>query len=449
MKTIKMKQLFERTNQPIFKKAALAMGFLGGLLIAGSSNLSAQAYKLNQVIVLNDGNRLYNDTTGVYTTVGSYNPATKVYQDFDTIKGSKFGSYVIIDSGYIYVGADSLLIKYDLNTKARVAKQTVVGIREMAVWGNEILVTLGTTFPLRSYFQVYNKSNLQLMYQDTTVSYATQGIKVMNDSAYIAINDFGSGSVGLLGVEDLKAQKEKREVNLGANGLNPYDVEVEPSNKRVYTLNDLSWNNSTVTQYNAASIAFSSYSLHLSSGCTGSAYYQGNVYFQAGNDANIGLFNTSSYTVWDSLKINKFIYGLAIDSADGYVYVSQTDYKTFGEVYIYNLFGQAVDSFAADVAPGNFAFDIQSTAGIQQINSNIGFSAYPNPTKNEVYLNFTGTYKGIANIILTNLLGQDVYNAQVNTSLPFTLSLDNMANGMYFLTLEIYGQKVVKKIIKQ
>ncbi|NNM95262.1 MAG: T9SS type A sorting domain-containing protein [Bacteroidia bacterium] len=413
------------------------------------SNVNAQAYKLNQVIVLNDGNRLYNDTTGTYTTVGSYNPATKIYKDFDTIKGSKFGSYVIIDSGYIYVGADSLLIKYDLNTKQRVAKQTVIGIREMAVWGNRILVTLGTTFPLHSYFQVFNKSNLQLIYQDTTVSHATQGIKVMNDSAYIAINDFGSGSVGLLGVEDLKAQKEKREVNLGVNGLNPYDVEIEPTNKRVFTINDLNWTNSTVTKYNAATVAFVNYSLNLSSGCTGSAYYQGNVYFQAGNDANIGLFSTSSNTVWDSLKINKFIYGMAIDSADGYMYVSQTDYKTFGETYIYNLFGQAIDSFATDVAPGNFAFDITSVAGVPQINTNIGLSVYPNPASNQVLLNFSGACKGMATLVITNLPGQEVYSNQISTAAPYSLSLGNLASGMYFITLETTNGKVVKKIIKQ
>jgi hypothetical protein len=430
----KMKQLFKTT-------LLLALAVY-------TMNLHAQSYTLHQVIVLTDGNIL--ESGGQHTRVGSYNPVTKVYQDFDTI-AAQFGSHVIIDSGYIYVGADSLLIKYDLNTHAKLATQTVVGIREMAIWGNQILVTRANTFPLKSYFQAYSKSNLSLIYQDTTISYATEGIQVLNDSAYIAINDFGSGSVGLLGVEDLKGQQEKHEVNLGGNGLNPYSVFADPINQKIYTVNNLNYNGSTITDYNAPTTAFNNNSLHLSSGCTGSTYYLGNIYFQASNDAdgNIGVFSTTTLTVWDSLKIHKFIYGMGIDSADGYMYVGQTDYETYGNVFIYNLFGAPIDSFAVDIGPGNFAFDIREVTAVPQVNASMDLQVYPNPTSDEIHINFTGTYKGMASLVMTDVLGREVYQSRINTGSPTTISLSALSDGVYFLTLETASGKTVKKIVKE
>jgi hypothetical protein len=433
-----MKQHFKKTWPFVSKRFFGITGILFFALMAGTMNLAAQAYHLNQVIVLNDGNTLYSG--GQHTRVGSYNP--------DTIAAS-FGSDVIIDSGFIYVGADSLLIKYDLTTKARVATQTIQGIREMAIWGNQILVTRGTTFPLHAYFQAYDKNTLNLIYQDTTVSHATQGIRVLNDSAYIAINDFGSGSIGNLGVVDLKAQREKREVNLGPSGLNPYDVEVEPNNQTIYTVNDLDYSNSTVTEYHAPA-AFTNTSLHLSESCTGSAYYQGNIYFQAGNDLNVGLFKTSTQSVWDSLQIEKSIYGMGIDSADGYMYVGVTDYQTFGNVFIYNLFGQAIDSFPANISPESFAFDIRATTGVQQINATADLSVYPNPTSDEIHISFISASKEKGYLVLTDVLGREMNQWQVNAGSPATISLgNNLPNGVYFLKLETANGITVKKIIKQ
>jgi WD40 repeat protein len=282
------------------------------------------------------------------------------------------------------------------------------------------------------------------------VSYSTQGIRILHDSAYIAINDFGSGSVGKLGVVDLKGQKEKHEVDLGPTGINPYDVEVEPANQQIFTLNDLTYANASVTKYNAPSVSYTNTSLHLSSGCTSSLYYQGNIYFQAGNDNNIGLFNTTTLTVWDSLKIYKYIYGMGMDSADGYIYVGQTDYSTFGNVYIYNLFGHPIDSFAVDVSPGSFAFDIRSTTGVSETkNVSANLNVYPNPTSDEVRVNFTGTYKGTASLVMTDVLGREVYQSNVNTGSPANVSLSALPNGIYFLTLETPSGNTVQKIIKE
>jgi|GEM_PF-135141 len=441
-----MKQNFKKTLK-VSKQFFRISGILSFVLATCTMNVKAQSYKLNQVIVLNDGNIL--SSGGQHTRVGSYNPVTKVYQDFDTI-AAKYGSHVIIDSGYIYVGADSLLIKYDLNTHAKLATQTVVGIREMAVWGKQILVTTGTTFPLKSYFLAYNKSNLSLAYQDTTISHATEGIQVLHDSAYIAINDFGSGSIGKLGVVDLHAQKEKHEVDLGPTGLNPYSVFVEPNNQKIYTVNNLVYNNSSVTKYDAPSTTFNNNSLHLTAGCTGSVFYQGNVYFEASNDDNIGVFSATSLSVWDSLKIHKYVYGMGIDSADGYMYVGQTDYVSYGNVFIYDLFGHAIDSFAVDVSPGNFAFDVRTVTGIPTIANPVSVNVYPNPTSSMLNVTIGGNVS-LQKIIITDALGKTVCQKLLNNSeKAIALNIANYSSGIYFLTVQTTdGTLVHNKIVKQ
>src|ERR1035438_3791112 len=82
------------------------------VLILATTQFSNAQYTVKQVIVLNQGT--YSQTVPV--TVGSYNLALHQYQKFDSIPEARFSSYVIIDSGFIYVAADSFLIKYDLNT---------------------------------------------------------------------------------------------------------------------------------------------------------------------------------------------------------------------------------------------------------------------------------------------------------------------------------------------
>src|ERR1035438_9520959 len=104
------------------------------VLIIATTQFSNAQYTLKQVIVLNQGT--YSQTVPV--TIGSYNPVTKVYQTFDSIPQARFSSYVIIDNGFIYAAVDSFLIKYDLNTKQRLYMKTVQGIREIAVWNNQL-----------------------------------------------------------------------------------------------------------------------------------------------------------------------------------------------------------------------------------------------------------------------------------------------------------------------
>ena len=433
-----MEQQKANTKQKTMKKTIKKM--LLTLTMLGAAQLGFAQYTLNQVIVLNEG------TFGGPVTVGSYNPATQVYQNFDTLQ-AKFASDVIIDSGFIYVAADTLLVKYDLNTKQKLAVQTVKGIRELAIWKNQILVTRAQTNPLPSYFQVYNKSNLNFIYESTAVSERASEVKVWNDTAYVAVN--GWGSVGKLAVVDLNAQSLNREIDLGPNGLNPEAVFKSNVNGKIYTVNNLNWTNSSVTKYDIASTGFVNTLMNRPSGCSGSSYYLNNVYFQTSGQNKIGVFSTTALSVWDSLLINKSLYGIGIDSANSHIYISETDYTTFGKVFIYDFFGALVDSFAVNVSPGTFAFDVRNTTGISENNVATNLFTYPNPVSDELHIGFIDAQNEKAILTLTDVMGQEVYKKQINTNVPNTFSLNTLPQGIYFLKVETSTKKATKKIVKE
>jgi hypothetical protein len=174
-----------------------------------------------------------------------------------------------------------------------------------------------------------------------------------------------------------------------------------------------------------------------------------NVYFQASNENKIGVFSTSSLSVWDSLLINKSLYGIGIDSVNARIYISETDYTTYGKVFIYDFFGALVDSFAVNVSPGTFAFDVRITTGISENNVSANLFLYPNPVSDELHIGFIDSENEKAILTLTDVLGQVIYQKQINTNVPNTLSVSTIPQGVYFLKVETPNGKATKKIIKE
>jgi len=409
------------------------------LVIAQTSNAQLT---LHQVIVLNEGK------FGGPVTIGTYNPSTKVYQNFDTLK-VRFASDVKIDSKFIYVAADTLLVKYDLITKQKLNVQTVKGIRELAFWQNQILVTRATSSPLPSYFQVYDKNNLNFIYELTNISDRAAEVKVWKDTAYVAINGFGA--VGKIALIDLKGQNLNREIDLGPDGLNPEAVFVSHVDGKIYTQNNLNWSDASITKYDGATSTFVNKRLNRSSSCSGSAFFLNNIYFQTSGENKIGVFSTGSLTVWDSLLVNKSLYGIGVDSMNAHIYLSETDYTTYGKVFIYDFFGLLVDTFNVNVSPGTFAFDVRDTSrtGISDINAAINLFVHPNPVIEELNIGFIDAKYEKATLTLTNMLGQEVINKQIYTNIPNTISLKTMPKGVYLLQVETLNRKAIKKIIKE
>jgi hypothetical protein len=76
---------------------------------------------------------------------------------------------------------------------------------------------------------------------------------------------------------------------------------------------------------------------------------------------------------------------------------------------------------------------------------------YPNPTKNNVFINFDVNYKGNVNLIIKSIDGRTVANV-INQIMPvgnytYSADLSSLANGVYFVLLIGDGDFLVGKLI--
>ena len=420
-----------KNNKSLLQSALLFLSFAA---------LGQQSY-LHQVIVLNEG------PFGGPTSVGAYDPAGKNYQTFDQIDAA-FASDVLVKDGFIYVAADSLLIKYDANTLQRLATQQVTGIRELAAWNSHILVSRADIAPLPSYFQAYHTQDLTLAYEITAISERSSQIEVVGDKAYMIVN--GWGTVGKIAIIDLMGEQLEQEVDLGPEGLNPEALYRQQGN--LYTVNAMDWTASSVSKYNISGSTVQNQSFYHQSACAGSAMYLNNLYFQPYTDTtgaamnkSLGVINGGSLNLWDTLDVGRSIYGMGIDSMNATIYLGTTDYATYGTVYQYDFYGQALDSFDVEVSPGTFAFDVREVTGIQEQRTAV-LTVGPNPFNYQITVQCGS---GLDAIGIYDVQGRLLIQRGDVEPGPLAWDLSGLKPGMYTLTAVFHGKVESQLIIKQ
>jgi len=89
-----------------------------------------------------------------------------------------------------------------------------------------------------------------------------------------------------------------------------------------------------------------------------------------------------------------------------------------------------------------------STTGIQPYNILDGIEVYPNPVNNILSINLHMPIDGT--ISITNLLGQQIYSENISVASSTTEQIDMSlyTNGVYFLSVQSQGQRLIKKVVK-
>ena len=410
---------------------------------------------LKQVIVVNEGH--YDYMTGnidVPVSIGTYNPINKHYTTIENIVGSRFATDVIIDGDYLYVAADDKIIKYNKNTFVREGVLPVFGVRKLAIWNNHLLVTRGEYgYVFTNNFQVFDKNNLSYQYELTTQAgpqYACEGVVVHGDSAYIAVNnafDFPNYK-SIIGVVNLNAHTYVREINLGLNGTNPDYMTI--SGDEIFTLNNQDYSTASISKYNVLTGVLSTTSLATPGGCGTSVLTSTDILYQVAGDNQLAKFNTATLVTYDTLTINKNLYGMAYDNLGSNIYAGNTDYISYGKVFIYQVNGMLVDSFAAGVAPGNIALDYVNLTSVQEAKENISVSVYPNPASDKLTLSLSATMKGTFTVGITDLMGRNVAVFELNASeRNHSIDISNFAAGTYIMKIQNTEINKVIKITKE
>jgi hypothetical protein len=347
------------------------MKFFSFLSLLLTFNAFGQNY-VNQVLILNEGYYNYVDSEVVVpVTIGSYDPSTEIYTTIDTIEGARFGSDIIINDGFYYVAADTMLLKYDLLSNELIETAVVPGIRNIVVHNDNIIVTRGEyQINFSSYLQVYSTNDLSIVAEFDTINgpkWASQNLIVKDDIVYVGINNgFEWGNEkGIIGLLDMTALNYINEIDLGVDATNIDNMMTD--GQFIYTVNNKDWSGASITKFNLTDNSHLTTNIASSStGCGTSSFRDNKLIYQ--------ISNTSELYEWDPITfndngnviegINQGFYDLAYDNINQYLYTSVTDYFSFGKVIIYNNENELIKEFDCGVSPGTMAFDIRNASGI-------------------------------------------------------------------------------------
>ena len=127
---------------------------------------------VHQVLILNEGYYDYTSSQIIEpVTIGSYDPSTQSYIQVAIIDSVRFASDLIIDNNYFYVAADNKILKYNLNDYSLVQEIILPGVRNLIIHNNYLYATRGEYMATyNSYLHVYDKSNLNFIYEFDTLN---------------------------------------------------------------------------------------------------------------------------------------------------------------------------------------------------------------------------------------------------------------------------------------
>ncbi len=404
-----------------------------------SASLYAQQY-VHQVLIANEG--FFDFQTNAIiepATVGSYNPQTQTYVVVDTLDGQRFSSDLVIDGNFYFVAADTKIFKYNLNTHQEVGSINLPGVRNLAIAGDKLIATRGEylqTFD--SYLQVFDKNTLQLIAALDTNNgpkWATQNIVVVNNTAYVAVNnayEWGNEK-GLIGQLDLNTLQYGAEIDLGTEGKNPDNMFL--FNNELYTVNNKDWSGASISKVSLNGAVNTQNLANAVTGCGTSALRDDKLVYQISMENTLNDYSLLNMALVGPVAgITNNFYDLAQEPISGNLYASATDFFSTGSVSIFDNANNLVDQFAAGVSPGTIVFDVRASVGLTELNTNIG--VYPNPS-NGVFqiagLTAGDTYQ------ITNATGQVIFEGQTNT-----IDLSNFDAGVYLIQTQKGQARVLK-----
>jgi len=350
------------------------------------NNIFSQNY-IEQVLILNEGYFDYYDTQEIIepVTIGSYNLESNNYTEIVIIEGARFASDLIIDDNHFYVAADNKILKYDLNSYELLLETELEGVRNLAVNNDKLYVSRGDYDPetfgpilFESYVQVYDKNNLSLINTIDTINgpkWSTQDIIIHENLVYVTINNgFEWGNEkGFIGVIDSDNDEYLWEIDLGEDGKNPDNLMIQDN--YLITVNNKDWSGSSISKIDLSTVcdecnneANTQNLSDLSTGCGTSNLRGEYLNYQISGGSELYKYdyeNMQTIGIEENLNLN--FYELVQDPLNNYLYASNTDFYSYGEIYIYDDNNNLINNFSTGVSPGKIVFDIRNE---QEVNVN-------------------------------------------------------------------------------
>ena len=211
----------------------------------------------------------------------------------------------------------------------------------------------------------------------------------------------------------------------------------------LFTVNNKDWSGSSVSKVSVSTqLVETSTIANAITGCGTSCLRDDKLVYQLSgenvlNEWNINLMQNGGPV--SNLTMN--YYDLSQNPVSGELYASQTDFFSYGKVYIYSSSNQEIHAFDAGVSPGTIVFDVRNALGLSE--SSFDFQVFPNPTAE--YLTLSTDQVGQFNLVDTD--GSVVVSETVSGGT--TIDLSAVSKGIYYVTFEGSFGKVSRVLVKQ
>lgn len=409
------------------------------MMLASNAQKNLQPYRL----IIGNGGEYGNPNNNV--TMASYLTESQEYNVFDGINAQSIQK-ICLDSNYAYVLAQDSIIKYSLENQHRVAATGLTALRDIEQYGENLIIT--RQFPADdSCVYILNKANLSVNKIVQTTG-ETGGIALSGDSAYIAVPGAYGTSEGKLAVMSLDDFTIAKEINFGIAGKGLSEVFYK--DPYVYTVNTHFWDMTNlryaVSEYNIENGDTTTYVFNDDYyGFTGHPVIKENELLIP-RSMDIAAFNIETAEITSYL--NKTTAAMCYDDVNEKLYVTTSDFSTYGKMYIYNTNPLGVeDSLDVGVSPEALAMQyIMDNTSINTTESKKEIGLFPNPAINTV--RFKGnSLKDEFNVKIFNVAGEKLVDKKLKVD--DIMDVSNLNNGVYVVQIHATNQVHVIKLLKQ
>lgn len=376
---------------------------------------------------------------GGHGSVGFIDFQSNSYQVIDSNLAT-YGNQITYIDGKIYaVDGNGNISIYDPNTLSKVDSIMGQSARNIYAYQNELLITSIAKPYFRSVTLALPHTTIYTL--DTTlIRSAREEMVINNHKAFIS----GYNNDSIVSVVDLANKQLITNLQTAAN---PFRIISFGQNiyAACYTYNANFTSNTQLFEINPSTNTLTQNWFFpeidgLSAGDTA-------IYMKTGT-GKLATFIPQSQTLdTNGMAINAYI--LQYDAVKKALFYSQTDYFSTGFVgFTYNH--QTFPLVSTDISPRSFVFLGTDSTALANDNQGIAleYKLYPNPTNKEFFVSLPNYVDNLHYTMTICDVNGRIINTNNIKSVFSVFNVENLATGLYFITISDGKRKISDKFIK-
>jgi hypothetical protein len=343
---------------------------LGLLILHCALPLNAQSRQprhVNQVFTISGGRFM---APGNYVRFGVWRPLENKFFHFDSLLGN-YTNAALCHENQLFFNADTFLLSYDARSLKRLQKKVCKGVQNLIRYNQELIVAKG--FGAQdAYLEIRDANTLDLIASApvSSIPFPCKGLYVYKDKLYVTYNQPGaidrfppfgvySDTLGFVVVMNLSNYTIEKTIPLDAVGAGANAILVNDT--AIFTFNGQA---QTFLHYNRLTQAIQTFPLPINNQGRILGVYQNVAYFQSNRNKIIGFRLDTKEIVEQGAITGSYAAGL-VDTTEGNVFLTQTDYQTKGELLIFSPQRTLRQTLAIGVSPEAIAIHYEQAPKAQ------------------------------------------------------------------------------------